>query len=179
MKRMNKTTTIFAVGLLMAAVPDHSAAKDFYVTPGVGLGLGSQWSSAGLAVGLAGTYRDGARSISARCTYSEELGLFVSPAESVTELAVLAGLSISGNDRVSAGFHLGLGTLWSTRRGKLVYSDWFDARYEPVTTTSWGMAWQADAFIKRVGLSIQGNVNNSVSYAAVLFSVRIGNIYDK
>jgi len=174
MKRLNKTTTIIAVGLIITALPSPGAAGNFYVTPGVG--IGSQWSSGGFAVGLAGTYQNGARSISATCTYSEELGIFVSPAESVTELAVLAGLNTSGNDRVSAGLHLGLGTLWSTRRGALVYSDWFDARYEPVNATAWGLAWQASAFVKRVGLSIRGNVNNSASYAAVLFSVRIGNI---
>jgi len=175
MKRMSRTTTIIAVGLIITAAPGMGAAKNFYVTPGVG--LGSQWSSTGLAVSLAGTYCDGAPSISARCTYSEELGLFVSPAESVTELAVLAGLNTVGDNGASAGFHLGLGVLWSTRRGELVYSDWFDARYEPVNITAWGLAWQVDAFIKRIGLSLRGNINHSASYAALLFSVRIGNVY--
>jgi hypothetical protein len=174
---MNKITTIIAVGLLIAAATDRGAAANFYVTPGVG--LGSLWNSTGPAVGLTCTYRDGAPSISARLTYVQEFELFVSPPESVTELAVLAGLNSFADEGASVGFHFGLGMVRSTRRGDVIHWALFDTDYATVTATVWGPAFQVDAFIKRVGLSLRANINDSASFLTLLFSIRIGNVYGK
>lgn len=168
---------VIAVVVAAAIAPGRSAAKSFYVTPG--FGLGSLASSKGLAVGLSCTYRDGAPSISARFTHTKESEWWVSPEESATELAVLAGLTTFGEDGASAGIHLGLGRVRSTRRGAVVSWFFVHTGYEEVTTTAWGPALQVDTFIKRVGLSFGANFNDSATFWTLLFSIRIGNVYDE
>ena len=167
---------IIAVVVVAAFVPGRSAAESFSVTPG--FGLGSLGSSTGLAFGLTCTYRDGAPSISARFTKTQEIGLFVSTPESATEFAILVGLTTFGEDGASAGIHLGPGKVWATRRGAVISRGWFSTvRYEEVTTAAWGPALQIDTFIKRVGLSFGANFNDSETFWTLLLSSRIGNVF--
>jgi hypothetical protein len=166
---------IIATVVLAAVVPGRSSAKSFYVTPGIG--LGSLESSIHLAFGLSCTYRDGAPSISARYTHTQEYDWWASPEESATEFAVLAGLTTFGEDGASAGIHLGLGKVWSTRRGAVISQGFIGTRYKEVSTMAWGPALQVDTFMKRVGLSFGANFNDSGTFWTLLLSVRIGNVF--
>jgi hypothetical protein len=172
---LKKMATLAVIMFAAVAHPGSSDARNFYLTPGLGMGV--MKNSTGPAGGLSGTYRAGTLSISARVNYAEEITIFESSGERATEFALMVGSDSFDEKGTSVGLALGIGRIESVNRGQLVRSELLSTTYEQLKVTSWGVAAKAEAFFsRRLGIVFHGNFNKSDSFICALFSVRIGEV---
>jgi hypothetical protein len=175
---LTKIATLVVVTLAAVAHPNHSDARNFYLTPGVGMGV--MKNSIGPAGGLSGTYRAGGPSLTARVNYAQEITIFESSGDHATEFALMVGFDNFDEKGASVGVDFGIGWIESVNRGQILGRGLFSTRYEKIRVTTWGLAAQAEVFFtRRFGIVVHGNFNRSVSFICALLSVRLGGVGPK
>lgn len=172
--------TMMVIVLTLAASPRVSAQADadpggiptrVALSGGVGAGTLDFGGLASISIG--GAHGD----VVLRMAETTEFVILTSPPESVRDLALLFGRRMD----LSRGWlrgALGPGYVRATRRGEAA-ACWLFCRHDGISTTSVGLAVQAEALWAPwrtfgLGASVFGNLNGEAPFAGVALGVYVG-----